>query len=101
MTEPVFDTALDPNLCGNGGATGMAFFVGSPAWFYCVRRKDHGGECVMGLSGLDRERLAELPAKIEDLDSEIANKTNELLALKCERHRLEEKARLATFMARR
>lgn len=39
--------------CMNGGATGLAFIIGSPAWFRCVRERDHKGECVMGLSAYE------------------------------------------------
>ncbi len=77
----------------------MAFFVGPPAWHYCVRKKDHrDGECIMDLSGLERERLGELPSAISKIEAQIEDLKQERLGLVCEQQRLEAQARRAEFM---
>jgi len=58
MTEEVksaVDRLAHLFRCGDGSATSLAFYVGSPAWSRCVRARDHEGDCVMGLTAMEQK----------------------------------------------
>jgi hypothetical protein len=54
----VVDRLADLARCKTGRATAFAFIVGSPAWSHCVRVREHDGDCVMGLSKMEQDKLS-------------------------------------------
>jgi len=56
MTAERCPATESADLCARSGATAMAFFR-SDVWRNCVRKKDHEGACVLGLSEYDHQKL--------------------------------------------
>ena len=56
--ESVVDRLAELARCGTGSATALAFICGAPAWSRCVRVRGHDGDCVLGLSEMERGKLA-------------------------------------------
>lgn len=59
MTEKsVVDRLADLARCKTGRASVLGCVIGSSAWSTCVRARGHEGDCAMGLSEAERNKLA-------------------------------------------